>query len=123
MTTKQTIQRYLSDVEQRNDWQALLADDMVFTSYSSPTRKVVGKNDYLQSTKGFYSMIRAMEVRELVVDGDRACAMTRYELHPPKGGRAVHDRRGGGVFGPQRQDRHIRHLLRQRAISEALSVQ
>ena len=26
-----------------------------------------------------------MQVRELLVDGDRACARTRYEIRPPNG--------------------------------------
>ena len=86
MTTKQTIERYLSGVEQKNNWEVMLADDVVFTSYGTPPRQIVGKDGYLQSTNGFYSMIRAMEVRELLVDGDRACATTRYELQPPNGG-------------------------------------
>jgi ketosteroid isomerase-like protein len=40
----------------------------------------------VQATKGFYSMIRRFEVRQLIVDGDAACALTRYDLQPPSGG-------------------------------------
>ncbi len=44
---------------------------------------------YLEATKRFYSMITALEVRDLLVDGQKACALTRYELQPP-GGAAFH---------------------------------
>lgn len=30
-------------------------------------------------------MIAAVEVKDLLVDGDKACAFTRYELRPPAG--------------------------------------
>jgi ketosteroid isomerase-like protein len=30
-------------------------------------------------------MITALEVRDLLVDGHKACALTRYELQPPAG--------------------------------------
>jgi len=84
MTTKSTIEGYFSALKQKKDWASSLADDMVFTSYTSPVKTVNGKAPYLESTKRFYSMIKAMEVRGLIVDGDRACALTRYELQPPE---------------------------------------
>ena len=56
---------------------------MTFTSFTSPVKKVAGKAAYLEATKRFYSMITSVEVRDLIVDGDQACALTRYELQPP----------------------------------------
>ena len=32
-------------------------------------------------------MVKVMEIRGLIVEGEQACALTRYELQPP-GGRA-----------------------------------
>jgi endo-1,4-beta-mannosidase len=58
---------------------------MVFTSFTSPSRKLRGKTEFIQGTRGFYSMIKSLEVRHLIVDGDQACALTRYELQPPNG--------------------------------------
>jgi ketosteroid isomerase-like protein len=51
-------------------------------------KRITGRAAYLDATKRFYSMITSMEVRELMVDGDRACALTRYQLQPPRGGPA-----------------------------------
>src|SRR5262245_58135958 len=83
MTTKATIERYFGQLKQKGDWPTLFSDDMVFTSAASPVKQLKGRDAFLERTKGFYSMIRAFEVRELIVDGDRACALTRYELTPP----------------------------------------
>jgi ketosteroid isomerase-like protein len=58
---------------------------MVFTSFTSPIKQLPGKRAYLQATKRFYSMILNVDVREQIVDGERACVQTRYRLKPPSG--------------------------------------
>lgn len=85
MTTRETVTRYLDRLRQKADWSSTLADDISFTSFTSPPRELRGKDAFLQATKRFYSMIVSMEVRDLIVDGNRACARTRYELQPPGG--------------------------------------
>ena len=85
MTTKETIQGYFISLKQGDGWQDFLSDDMVLTSFASPIKQVTGRAAYLDSTKRFYSMITETNVRELIVEGSRACALTRYELQPPGG--------------------------------------
>lgn len=84
MTTKATIEGYFSSLRQKTGWSLFLDDNMVFTSYTSPVKQVKGKDEYLQSTKRFYGGIVTFEVRDLLVDGDRACALTRYQLQRPE---------------------------------------
>ncbi len=85
MTTRETIEHYFQALSDKSGWHALLADRMSFASYTSPVKRVTGKDAYIESTRGFYSMIESFEVRSLIVDGERACALTRYELKPPTG--------------------------------------
>ncbi len=85
MTTRHTIEGYLSSLQRKDGWEDYFADDMVFTSYVSPTKQVSGRSAFLQATKGFYGMIASLEVKKLLVDGDSACATTRYQLQPPAG--------------------------------------
>ena len=40
---------------------------------------------YLESTRRFFSMVKAVEVRDLITEGAKACALTRYELQAPSG--------------------------------------
>jgi ketosteroid isomerase-like protein len=84
MSTKSTIEGYFGALKQKRDWPSYLSDDIVFTSLTSPIKAISGKQAYLESTKGFYSMIKAMEVRDLIVDGDKVFALTRYQLQPPQ---------------------------------------
>jgi ketosteroid isomerase-like protein len=85
MTTRETIEGYFGSLKQRKGWEAFLADEMVFTSFTSPVKEIRGNVAYLDSTKRFYSMIKEFQVRDLLVDGRKACALTRYELQPPVG--------------------------------------
>ena len=85
MTTTDIIRGYFDRLEQRSGWEAFLADGMRFTSFVTPIKQVAGKSAYLESTGRFFSMITALEVKDLIVDGDRACALTRYQLQPPQG--------------------------------------
>jgi len=85
MTTRATIEHYFDRLANRGDWEASFADDMTFTSHTSPVKEVQTKAAYLSATKRFYSTIGTVEVRQLLVDGDRAVALTRYEIRPPNG--------------------------------------
>lgn len=85
MTTRQTIEEYFHALSKGPGWQGFLADGVTFISHTSPMKRVTGRDAFIESTKGFYSMIESFEVREVIVDGDRACAATRYSLQPPRG--------------------------------------
>ena len=85
MTTKSAVEGYFTALERKQDWPAYLSDELVFTSFTSPNKTVRGKAAYLESTKRFYGMIKRFELRGLIAEEDKACALTRYELEPPGG--------------------------------------
>jgi ketosteroid isomerase-like protein len=91
MTTRETLDGYFSALRQKKGWESFLSDDMTFTSFTSPIKHLKGRTAYLESTKRFYSTIRTLEVKEVMVDGNRACVLTRYELQPPGGPAVVSD--------------------------------
>jgi ketosteroid isomerase-like protein len=83
MTTKDTIQGYFEALKNKKGWESFLSDDMAFTSFTIPNKNLNGKEAYLDSTKRFYSSIRSFEVRDLLIEGEKACALTHYELQAP----------------------------------------
>jgi ketosteroid isomerase-like protein len=85
MNTRDTIEGYFDHLRRKQGWEGFLSDDMTFTSFTSPIRHIDGRAAYLESTKRFYSMITRVEVRDLLIDGSKACALTRYQLQPPSG--------------------------------------
>ena len=85
MTTRDAIQGYFSSLRQKKGWESFLSEDISFTSFTSPIKRVSGRAAYLEATKRFYSMITTVDVRDLLIDGDKACALTTYQLQPPGG--------------------------------------
>ena len=85
MTERETIEGYFRSLARKDGWERCLADDLAFTSRVSPMKQVSGRAAFLESTRGFYGMIASLEVRDVIVDGHRACVTTRYQLQPPAG--------------------------------------
>lgn len=79
------VDRYFESLKRKHAWDAFFADDVVFTSLTSPVKRVNGRAAFLESTKRFYSMISTVDVKEVLVDGDKVCALTQYELRSPAG--------------------------------------
>ena len=85
MSTREIVGRYFEELKARGNWESFLSDDLQFTSFASPGKQVTGKAAYLESTKRFFSMIKSLEVRDLIIEGPKACALTRYQLQSPVG--------------------------------------
>jgi hypothetical protein len=85
MTTKQTVELFFDTVMQKADWESMLANDLVFISATSPLKQVNGKAAALPGLRRFYSMVKTLDVREIIVENEKACALTRYILQPPNG--------------------------------------
>ena len=86
MNTRATIERYYEALRSKSAWDSLFAADVTFTSFTSPSRQINDRTAFVEGTKRFYSMIVSFELRELIIDGDKACGLTRYELQAPNGG-------------------------------------
>jgi ketosteroid isomerase-like protein len=91
MSTADTINGYFNSLKENKGWDSFLSNEMIFTSFTSPVKQVTGKQAYLDSTKRFYSMIASFEIRDLIVSGEKACALTRYELQLPAGSKFISD--------------------------------
>jgi ketosteroid isomerase-like protein len=96
MNTRDTVQAYFNSLREKGDWKTFLADEMVFTSFGTPSKQLMGRDAYVESTKRFYSMIDALEIRDILVDGDKACVLTKYDLQPP--GRPIFESNVAEIF-------------------------
>ena len=85
MTTRETIQGYFAALKERSGWESFLSDDVVFISFTSPIKRINGKNAFLEATRRFYSSLVSFEVKDVLCDQERACALTHYELRAPTG--------------------------------------
>lgn len=87
VSTRDIILSYFDALTSKKPWDAFLAEDMRFTSFVVPIKEVAGKTAYIESTRRFFSMITAVKVNHMIVEGDKACVLTHYELQPPRGDR------------------------------------
>ncbi len=83
MTTRATVQAYLDRLKMHADWQALFADGVLYTQYTSPVRRLEGKTAFLNGTQRFYSSVASLEARDMLIDGSMACITTHYVLQRP----------------------------------------
>jgi ketosteroid isomerase-like protein len=83
--TRVVVEGYFAGLKAGEGWQRFISDDVVFTSRTSPNRQISGRSTFVEATKRFYSTIASVDVRQLIVDGDRACVLSRYALKPPAG--------------------------------------
>lgn len=85
MTTRDVVFDYLEGVKRKQGWEQFLADDLEFTNFTHPVKRATGKEASLPGIARFYGMVKALELKHLIVDGNHACALTRYDLQPPAG--------------------------------------
>jgi len=85
MSTTEVLNEYFERLKQRRRWESLLDENFSFTSFVSPVKEVGGKSAYLEATRRFFSMIASVQVRDMIVDGTKACVTTRYALRSPAG--------------------------------------
>lgn len=86
MTTRETIDNYFTALQTGDEWQVHLGDDVEFINHgATPMKHVTGRAAYIESTQGFYALADSLEVQEIIIDGDRACVLTSYDLQPPMG--------------------------------------
>ncbi len=85
MTIKDTLHAYYKSFETKTGWLDFFTEDVVFTSYTSPLRQLKGKAAFGSGIQRFVSSVRALRVRDMLVDGEKACCLVRYEIQPPQG--------------------------------------
>lgn len=83
MTTRETIQRYF-DAIHAGGWESFIADDFVFVN-SNLDRAAHGRAAYVEGAGRFFRATTKVEVKKLIVDGNDASVIARYQVRSPRG--------------------------------------
>ena len=83
MTTRQITENYLAGVKEKSNWQVFIADTIRF---ASPGGATIGKDEYVIAASRFFQMVETLEIKQLVTEGECACAWIDYRLR--KNGKA-----------------------------------
>lgn len=88
-TTQETLRGYYDGIQQKSGWQAFVSDDIVFGGTGVQATK--GKEAFVEGNNQFLRAVSSSQVKEMIVEGEKACVIVHYELLSPKGNRASAD--------------------------------
>lgn len=83
MTTQETLQRYFNSIH-AGGWEEYVADDFTFTN-NNLDNVSHGKQAYIDGAGRFFGNTTAAEIKEQLINGDKAAILARYTLRSPKG--------------------------------------
>ena len=83
MSTKELLLTYFEAIH-KGGWEDLVAEDFVFVN-SNLDRIGHGKAAYIDGAGRFFRNTTAVEVRSLLIEGDRAAVLARYVTRSPRG--------------------------------------
>ncbi len=88
-TTQETVQSYYEGIKRKDGWQDFVSDSILFDGTGVKATK--GKEAYIQGTSQFLRAVKSSQVREMIIEAERACVIVHYELISPKGNSATSD--------------------------------
>ena len=85
-TTKNLLETYYKGFANKEGWERVIADDFTFTGGDMTNKKpVIGKQAYIEVINRFSLVFRAMRVKEMIIDNDKACVIGNYDYQFPNG--------------------------------------
>jgi ketosteroid isomerase-like protein len=91
MQVKEIIESFYTGLAQKDDtWQDHLAEAVVFAD-ASRLLHAEGRTAFIESFSNFLRAVDSIQVKQLIVEGNDACAVVGYEYLSPKGSRLHQD--------------------------------
>ena len=86
MTTKELLETYYNAFAQKQGWETVISDDFKFVGGDmTKTDPIIGKQAYVDVIKRFSRLFQSMRVKEMIIDGDKACVIGNYDYAFPNG--------------------------------------
>ena len=80
---RDVVERYYAAFDaHRDDWQDLVADDVVF---DGPVQQARGKEEFVDLTAQFLSAHRGTRLLQRIADGDTVISMFEFDIDAPNG--------------------------------------
>ena len=91
MNTRDIIQSYYKSLDKKDDtWKDLYSEDAVFSD-AAQILSAKGKEAVIQSFTPFLKGVEGVKVRQLIAEGEDACAIVGYDYVNPKGKKMSQD--------------------------------
>jgi ketosteroid isomerase-like protein len=91
VTVEDIIDSFYYSLAQKNDsWQQHLAADVVFSD-ASKRLSAEGREAFIQSFTTFLRAVETVQLKQLMVQGNNACAVVGYDYVSPTGAKLHQD--------------------------------
>src|SRR5512138_908500 len=78
---RELLKAYYHGLSLKGDWHSMLSDDILLTGTIAKESR--GKDAFVNNN--FFKMVQSLTVKQMIVDGENACAIVSYNLTSPKG--------------------------------------
>ncbi|MEJ2051968.1 MAG: nuclear transport factor 2 family protein [Calditrichota bacterium] len=86
MTTRQLLETYYQGFEKKEGWESVISDDFKFIGGDmTNTTPTIGKQAYIEVIERFSQVFTKMRVKNMIVEGDKACVIGNYDYVFPNG--------------------------------------
>jgi ketosteroid isomerase-like protein len=86
MTINELLDTYYKGFAQKANWEGVIADNFQFIGGDmTKPEPIVGKEAYIQVIKRFSQLFQSMKVKEMIIQGDKACVIGNYDYLFPNG--------------------------------------
>jgi ketosteroid isomerase-like protein len=83
---KELLEFYYKGFAEKANWESVIADDFQYVGGDmTKTEPLVGKQAYIEVIKRFSQVFTAMRVKEMIIEGNKACVIGNYDLGFPNG--------------------------------------
>ena len=87
MTVQDIVRQFYEAFDQKNDsWQLYVAEDIVFSDASQHLH-TEGKAAFIQAFSSFLPALEHIQIQQLIVEGNDACAVVSADYVSPSGRR------------------------------------
>ena len=85
-STQELLETYYKGFAEKANWESVIADDFYYIGGDmTKPEPLIGKQAYIEVIKRFSQVFITMRVKEMIVQGDKACVIGNYDLRFPNG--------------------------------------
>lgn len=85
MSEKEIIERFYNDLNKKSDeWQNNIDENVAFSDASGKLN-ANGKNAFVQAFTSFLRAVEKVQLKQLIIAGESACAVVSYDYISPTG--------------------------------------
>lgn len=86
MTTKELLETYYKGFAQKKGWETVISDNFKFVGGDmTKIIPITGKAAYIEIIKRFSQLFTSMRVKEMIIEGSKACVIANYDYVFPNG--------------------------------------